>query len=474
MSEHLPVVASSVEIRTVDEVAAEAAKLWKQQWAKLEDLSVEQLGKAAAIIKRAHPHFTEIDILKYYDFLGGKLRENAEYWMDMASRHPQYERMYQERIKPGSELWDMWLGETDPNAIAAAVLTWVFRKDRGEPQCELNYVKMDDSILYDYTIRNLGGGMAPGEAEAKGRSIATDSMLFHKSFWSAKQKTYFGKFKTLAPDWPALALKKARTTSARRALMRAFSLQESRAASLSGYVDDALSGRDVDLDAIEPIERDADTDRQHRPTLAGQPTKLLSDGETRQEHDDEDNASPFHDRPILEKDRKKMHLWLRDRQIPSGRHLHDELKVIIAEIQGVDFNSVSTKNVTYGQYERIREICEGYPLIESKESGAPDATTIVNPSGSGSDRNGEDDGKAGSTSSASVPSPPTDPNAERRANAEREGRKPCVHNDDPQECSKCAEVEDRRIADEERKAERAGMDPDLFDGPPLDENQAGY
>ena len=92
---------------------------------------------------------------QWFDLLGGKIRPNAEFWIDVANRHPTTEAVTRYYVDAEHPEWKEWMGKQAPDEIAAAYVTVVKRSDRSHPFTELNYCKKDDPILYE--VRYMDG-----------------------------------------------------------------------------------------------------------------------------------------------------------------------------------------------------------------------------------------------------------------------------------------------------------------------------
>lgn len=151
------------------------------------------------------------------DILGGGPYDNSNYWLRVLNESELVESVQQRTLDPGDH--DDWLQHMgphqDPEPIAAAVATEIKRIDRKVPMVETNYTLKDDPILFGWSDPEwFNGQTAQADAGERGKALEDDGCDV-KVF--QYRNSYGVKYKQLLPDWGALALKKARTTSLRRA-----------------------------------------------------------------------------------------------------------------------------------------------------------------------------------------------------------------------------------------------------------------
>ncbi len=301
------------------------ASLIRKHWGKVVDLSDREAMTVAKTIHSSFPMFGPWQIVNHFDILGGStLYLNANGYMDLAAMHPQSEAppMLRE-IKPDSEEWEHWMGETDPKTIAAAFVCEFKRRDRTIPFVEFNYCTTDDSLLYDYKK---------------------------------------GSPRKLKPAWPALAAKIARTRAIRRCLRQALSPTEAAAVAAEAKLKGVLERA-----AARELPRAVKSDEQ---PYADQPAALPENVELIREDAVEGVC-------ISEQERRRL-FAITERLDTDPYTPHTALKMAIAEVrfeQGEDaitVDDVSTKEVTYEQYaEVVSKLHEQYGFKDRETEAVP-------------------------------------------------------------------------------------------------------
>lgn len=378
--EKLPITAQ--ERRAI----ADAVSVWGGNFTSLEKLPPEDLARVARVIITAFPDFTALDCLTYFDVLGGKLRETAEFWIHMGSRHPAFAGMETERIRPGSGVWDEWLPGQDPAHIAAAYLCRVWRSDRPRPMIECNYVMVADPMLFDYRFESLGNRAnkeaAIAEASARGYPERSDVFFVNKNggYWAAK-------WSEPVLDLQAKAAKKARTTAAGRTFKKAFSRLEAKLSTVLRQLEKT------------PLVSAGGGDSRHAPAQlvqgvgairgAGAPTApIRSDRydegeppaarratapaaiETPVELEPHDPPPATEQRDVLpEAERRHLYSLLTPRNISllGVDSDHEALHAIIRKVRGLGPDAkVSTRDVLYSELEAVVAEIDALPFEDAQ------------------------------------------------------------------------------------------------------------
>jgi hypothetical protein len=292
--------------------------LMKAKWGNVASLPVDEAVVVARTIHESFPMFGPWQIINNFDVLAGKtLYLNANGYIDIAMSHPMTESPpLLRQIEHGSEDWATYLGDIQPNKIAAAYVCEFKRKDRAIPFVEANYCPMDDDLLYR------------GKRDNPNRK--------------------------LKDDWRPLAMKIARTRAIRRCLRFAFSPTEAAAIYAEKQVEAILQKaerRELPKPVVAPEDPYGDPD---------------PDGErekTREWLADEPEDFDPNKVAISEGERRKT--------------VADLLTERTGQL--VEIKDVSTKKITYGiyadliarLYERFpfkdREVIEVEAIVEGEE-----------------------------------------------------------------------------------------------------------
>ena len=185
------------------------ARLLQKKWGPALSLDVPDLAKVARICEQSG-----MNAFFHLDVLGDKLYDNADFWREVLAADPRVLSFRQERIQFGSPEWEEFVGVEEDGVIAAAILTTIELSGRSIPIQEANYVTVDDPILGEWSEPEWFNKNQEGDAQALRARLEDEGHVVNVF----TTKNGFGvKYKVRRPDWMALALKKARTTSARRA-----------------------------------------------------------------------------------------------------------------------------------------------------------------------------------------------------------------------------------------------------------------
>lgn len=410
-------------IRTIDEVAV----AWKANWTSLEKAKPDDLKTIARLIIQAYPSFSSFEMMSYFYILGGKLYENAEFWMHQAASHPDFRGSELAQIFPGTPDWDELIGKKqDPDVILAAVKCTARRKQPGgehRVEVEASYVLATDSILSEYAYHNLGSKVRV-EAELEARQLGAVDKLFWqldnpnapRGAPGAGAGKWVARVATPKPDAQALALKKARTTATRRCLRRVFSLGETRItatlAQANHYLGTATGHVDEREDEWLPMYQDGKlvgrfraggsvarvplTEARYGEDDARQAPREIPAGETgsaiprpsaaaddavgagaaarfRQEQglkaeSGVDTAADRAGKLISEQDRRKLYTALEGRDFTKyADDMHEALRALIGEMKHVlpADPRASTKDLTYPEWEQLRILIDALPFAES-------------------------------------------------------------------------------------------------------------
>lgn len=334
-------------------VVDQAATLWESQWASLPQLKRPELEKVAGVILGSFPYMGPLELTRFFDVLGGEIYPNEEFWSDAANRQPVNDGFTTTRILPDTPEWTEWLGTTvKAETIAAAYLTAVFRKDRKEPVKEANYVTVDDSLLYEHKYVQLPDANDWKTAQAKAKEV-TDQGELDKVFGPRNPgQPWSARFRVKKVDWEPLAMKKARSTSARRAFRKAYSLTEARVMVVMREAQEVVAEAQAHAPFIEHVVEEVHPVAE---ATSGVTTKAAEVKESGKKTD-----------TLSAADRRKMFAWANERVFEGGFVPEVGLKVILARIQNREVEDVSTKQVTYEELEQVRQALELLPLKDSK------------------------------------------------------------------------------------------------------------
>lgn len=394
-------------IRTIDEVAV----AWKANWTSLEKAKPDDLKTIARLIIQAYPSFSSFEMMSYFYILGGKLYENAEFWMHQAASHPDFRGSELAQIFPGTPDWDELIGKKqDPDVILAAVKCTARRKQPGgehRVEVEASYVLATDSILSEYAYHNLGSKVRV-EAELEAKQLGAVDKLFWqldnpnapRGAPGAGAGKWVARVATPKPDAQALALKKARTTATRRCLRRVFSLGETRItatlAQANHYLGTATGHVDEREDEWLPMYQDGKLVGRFRAggSVARVPLTDAHYGESdaRQAPRDEgprvgpgtpgfdatplkaestvDAAADRAGKLINEVDRRKLYTALEGRDlaglVPDPTDFHEALHVLIRQMKKLPPGAPAhTQDLTYPEWEQLRILIDALPFAES-------------------------------------------------------------------------------------------------------------
>jgi hypothetical protein len=220
----------------------DVAGLWASSWSTIEKLEPKDRETVARVIVGAFPEFGPLEILKYFEMIGGKLYDTAEFWLHQAAQHPHYRGAELVEIEPGTDDWHEYMGKRqDPANIAAAVKCTAHRfvahrAGTGEEilrtEVEAGYSAIGDTVLSETKWLDVREAKNRAEAEALvNERKAPDAIVADIFFQSAKGNRpggWVAKLSAPREDFYALALKTARTRASRRCLRRMFSLAEAR------------------------------------------------------------------------------------------------------------------------------------------------------------------------------------------------------------------------------------------------------
>jgi len=301
------------------------ARLLQKKWGPALSLPVGDLAKVVKICEDSgmNPFF-------HLDVLGDKLYDNADFWREVLAADPRVVSFEQKRIRPGSDEWDEFIAVEEDDVIAAAVLTTIEMDGRLLPIQEVNYVTADDPILGEWSEPHWFDKNQGAEAKALADSMEQDG----KAANLFTTKNGFGvKYKVRRPDWMALALKKARSTSARRAARLAIPrthaqvlLSMDRVASLEeahqeGGAEATIRSPDDPYGSPAPVERQV-----RGPSV------------------------------ISERHRSMIFAMANKRGFDSY-----ELKELIAKTLNIEPEDVSTSALDYEQFAEIVEVLDAMP-----------------------------------------------------------------------------------------------------------------
>lgn len=376
-------------------LASDAAAMWTKGWSTFEKLNPKDREKVAQVIHSSFPEMGALEITKYFDMIGGKLRENAEFWMQTAAQHPATEwGPVLTEIEPGSDLWNEYVDkDLDHSIVACAFIAEVKRRDRTLPTREANYVLKKDAILSEFTYENLDNVKNQLEAQklAKDLEAAGRGKLEKVGYQDEQQgggRRWYAKFSVLREDFRALARKKCRTTAARRCCVRAFSLTEAKVMTCLKAAQ-AIIDRAVEGTTFAPIAPSLPVGNGHQvsgsralmvpiqmddpapTTLPGVERPAVEVGSVESISDDAPSPEAESVDPsefLSENDRRKVLAWAGERNLDGDTV--ERLKEIIASLRRCAVEKVSTKEIRYSELERIRETLESFPLKEFTQGDA--------------------------------------------------------------------------------------------------------
>jgi len=317
-------------LTTPQEVDSDATML-RARWGTTASLREDDF-RAMAIIARECGMNPIFDL----DVMGGRPYDNANFWRGLLASHPSVVSVEQERIHPDTEAWEEWVGVEEPDVVAAAVLTRVVMSHRTKPIEEVNYVLKTDSILYEgEKAQSLGSGP---EAQQKARELEAQGVRV----WLGKAdgnrpREWMAKQMSLLPDWRARALKKARSTSIRRAAKLAVPMEHARV-----------------LRGMDRMERLIETRAQTGPraVVATEADPYGAPGAEGPEVSRQ-LAPPS---TITEEHRRM--IWAQ----ASQKGLDNvDLKVLIARVLGISRDEVSTSRLTYEQLPQVIDAIQSIP-----------------------------------------------------------------------------------------------------------------
>ena len=208
------------------EIVQETAGLLRKKWSSIGSLDADDIELVAGLIHQSYPELGPAQVLNCFDWLGGRLYHNAQFYLDLAARHAQSAGAPAfVAIRPSSPEWSEWIGDqlwpatlengTLAGDIAAAYLCEFRRKDREGVFVEVGVCRTTDTVLF------VGGKPDRG----------------------------------LTKSWETDAKKTARTRAARRALRLAFSPSEARALYVSAKLELGLAQmREARLAEMKPYD----------------------------------------------------------------------------------------------------------------------------------------------------------------------------------------------------------------------------
>lgn len=372
-----------------------AAAFLAEKWGSMTRLGYTEFRKLGALIQSSFPEMGALEIVKFFDNLGGKPYDNAEFWLDQVAKHPATlgppELVL---LKPGTPEWNEWLDESlSAEQIPAAYLCRLYRSDRDAAYEEVGYATAKDAVLYDYEwveVPNVSSRLEAAKAEPN-----ADKMFFDRD-----EKKWKARIPTPKLAYVAEAKKTARTRAIRRCAKRAYSLTEAKYIRVAAEVEDTLEelhaeaeraalppGRQDVKSALRqlfrcqscdpPVELLATELEAHRKQRPGHNSFLsLGPEGGLPERKPEPKRSPEGKRYISGDDHRRLHAWANERDYGGEiQNPHEMLKLIIAEIRGQpDTSGINTTEITYAEWEQVREALEKYPL---RPSDAEDAEAMV-------------------------------------------------------------------------------------------------
>lgn len=226
----------------LEDVAGAVARVISAGWGDLARMDRAAATEVAEVILTSYPDWGAAEVLEFATVLGGRVYWTARFWEDVANSVEAFDGYVTRRVLPDDPDWPRLMGETDPAAIAAVVVTEVHRQDRKYPTTDFNYVVVSDPILYDYKTVALDKVRGRPQAEAAAESAAANAGADrYSAFYRRGQGAgWFVRLGFRKPDADALAMKKCLTTSPRRALMKSFSRQQAKALVVAARVEDRL------------------------------------------------------------------------------------------------------------------------------------------------------------------------------------------------------------------------------------------
>lgn len=313
------------------------ARLLEARWGSSTSLKPDDFRTITIIARESGMNpIWDLDILNNQPF------DKAEFWKGLLAAHPDVESVEQKRIRPGTDEWEEWIGEDDPDVIAAAVLTRVVMRNRALPIEEVNYVLKSDPILWERSSEKThhGEGDAAKRAAEEATAGAEGAKMWYDNGqrdWSKKKGWWSQGASTLAPGWRPNALKKARTTSIRRAAKLAVPREHARV-----------------LRGMERMERLITAREESGPRAAvatqADPYSLPTHGE----------AEVHRQLPApsaISEDHRRMLFAQAGQKGLDGV----DLKALIARVLGIPRDEVSTSKLTYEQLPAIVDAIQAIP-----------------------------------------------------------------------------------------------------------------
>lgn len=389
---------------------ADVAGLWASSWSTIDKLEPQDRLTVARVIVSAFPEFGPLEILKYFEMIGGKLYDTAEFWLHQAAQHPNYRGAELVELEPGTEDWIDLIGKRqDPAKIAAAVKCTAHRfvsqrAGTGEEilrtEVEAGYSAMGDAVLSETKWMDVKEAKNRAEAEALVLERKAAGAIVSDVFFQAAKGNRPGGWvaRLLVPreDFFALALKTARTRASRRCLRRMFSLAEARKTTALTHANRIIEaklgqdpGDDSPVNMLEgagaplgiraggrpaPTLRDAQEGYGDAPELRHAEEQLARRAapaaapRATSTHDEAADRAPL---LISEEDRRKLYVALDDKvTLDLGPNAHEALHELIRRTKQLPPNApASTKDLTYPEWEKVMEAIDVLPFRGDADEG---------------------------------------------------------------------------------------------------------
>lgn len=214
-------------------VARQAAELATTKWGNLMDLPVEQAEVLFGALHKNFPDLGPIELNAGFCLLGGStIYDKGEFWLNRLAQEDRCVGKPQcHPIEPGTPLWERYMRDQEPDAIAAASLC---RLEKLEITGEIreyedaNYCATDDEILFGLSYVTVPEAKSKQEALklAEGGHYYGGEHLPEDAALDGWAKQDYGewkvRFRFRYPDYKALARLAADTRAARRVGKRAF------------------------------------------------------------------------------------------------------------------------------------------------------------------------------------------------------------------------------------------------------------
>lgn len=363
-----------------------AAAFLAQKWGSLTRIGYTEFRKMGALVQSSFPEMGALEMVKFFDNLGGKPYDNAEFWLDQVAKHPATERPPElVPLKPGTPEWEEWIGESlGVQEIPAAYLCRLYRTDREGPFEEVGYATSKDAILYDYEWVEAEG--AKSRADAAKMHPDADKLFEDRE---AQPRVWKARIPTPKIAYEGEAKKTARTRAIRRCAKRAYSLTEAKYIRVGVEVEELLEQMEADVTARElPKGQDMRAALQARfvckhcePPVELVATELEAHRKDHPGHNsftavaESSGAAPPPPakaavkrstegvRYISDTDHKRLHAWANERNLGAVSNPHETIKRIVADKRGLnDPAKVKTTEITYEEFEYVREELERFPL----------------------------------------------------------------------------------------------------------------